>query len=119
MELSVLALQAVNIALYAISKVSDGALEKAGADVLGFLAKRFQGKVQIDKSEPKLLEAAILSEAAWDSKFKEDLERLVTHYQQIQSFPHISQTTKSGVNINVDKNSGMVVGQQIGQQFFR
>jgi hypothetical protein len=29
-------------------------LEKAGADVLGFLAKRFQGKLQIDKSESKL-----------------------------------------------------------------
>ena len=119
MELSVLALQAVNIALYAIDKVSGGALEKAEADVLGFLEKRFQGKLQIEKSEPKLLEAAILSEAEWDRKFQEDLERLVTHYQQIQNSSNVSQSTKSGVNINVDKNSGMVVGQQIGQQFFR
>ncbi|MBG1239858.1 hypothetical protein [Nostoc sp. NZL] len=115
MELSVLALQAVNISLWAIDKVSGGALEKAGADVLGFLAKRFQGKLQIDKSESKLLEAAILSEAEWDSKFQEDLERLVTHYQQIQNSSHVSQSTESGVNINVDKNPGTVVGQQ----FFR
>jgi len=119
MELSVLALQAVNIAMWAIDKASGGALEKAGADVLGFLAKRFQDKLQIDKSEPKLLEATIISEAEWDSKFQEDLERLVTHYQQIQHSSHVSQQTESGVNINVDKNSGTVVGQQIEQRFFR
>ncbi|MGG6238893.1 hypothetical protein ACQ4N7_09645 [Nodosilinea sp. AN01ver1] len=119
MESSVLALQAVNIALWAIDKVSGGALEKAGADVLSFLAGRFQGKLQIEKSEPKLLEAAILSEAEWDSNFKEDLERLVTNYQQIQNSFRVSQSTESGVNINVDNNSGKVVGQQIGQQFFR
>jgi hypothetical protein len=41
MELSVLVLQAVNIALWAIDKASGGALEKAGADVLGFLANRW------------------------------------------------------------------------------
>lgn len=122
MELSVLALQAGNIALWAIDKASGGALEKAGEDVLGFLVKKFQGKLQIDKSEPKLLEAAILSEAERDSKFQEDLERLVTHYQQIQNSSHVSQNsqnTESGVNINVDKNLGKVVGQQIGKQFFR
>jgi hypothetical protein len=119
MELSVLALQAVNIALWATDKASGGALEKAGADVLGFLVRRFQGKLQIDKSEPKLLEAAILSEAEQDRKFQEDLERLVTRYQQVQNTSYVSQSTKSGININVDKNSGTVVGQQIGQQFFR
>jgi len=118
MELSVLILQAVNIALYSIDKVSGGALEKAGADVLGFLVKRFQGKLQIEKSEPKLLEAAILSEAEQDRTFREDLERLVTHYQQIQNSSHVSQNTESGVNINVDKNSGTVV-EQIGDRFFR
>lgn len=118
MELSVLALQAVNIALHAIDKVSGSALEKAGADVLGFLAERFQSKLQIEKSEAKLLEAAILSEAEWDSKFQEDLERLVNNYQKIQISSRVSQSTESGVNINVDKNSGTVVGQ-IGQQFFR
>ncbi len=42
MELSVLALQAANIALWAIDKASGGALEKAGADVLDFLTRRFQ-----------------------------------------------------------------------------
>ncbi|PSB17247.1 hypothetical protein C7B65_19050 [Phormidesmis priestleyi ULC007] len=119
MELSVLTLQAVNIALYTIDKVSGGALEKAGADVLDFLSKRFQGKLQIEKSESKLLEAAILSEAERDRKFQEDLERLVTHYQHIQSTSHVSQSTESGVNLNVDKNSGTVVGQQIEQKFFR
>ena len=40
MELSVLALQAVNIILYAIDKTSGGALEKAGGDVLGDSHKR-------------------------------------------------------------------------------
>lgn len=118
MELSALVLQAINIALYSIDKVSGGALEKAGADVLGFLVKRFQGKLQIGKSELKLLEATILSEAEQDRKFREDLERLVTHYQQIQNSSHVSQNTKSGVNINVDKNSGTVV-EQIGDRFFR
>lgn len=119
MEPSVLALQAVNIALWAIDKASGGALEKAGADVLGCLAKKFQGKLQIDKSDPKLLEAAILSEAEWDSKFQKDLERLVTHYQKIQNSSHVSQSTESGVNINLGENSGTVVGQQIEQKFFR
>ncbi len=118
MELSVLALQAVNIALYAIDKVSGGALEKAGADVLGFLSKRFQDKLQIEKSQSKLLEAAILSEAEWDKKFQEDLEMLVTHYQQVKNTSKVSQNTESGVNINVDKNSGTVV-EQIGDRFFR
>jgi len=119
MELSVLALKAVRIALYALDKISGGALEKAGENVLEFLLKRFQGKIRIEKSESKLLEAAILSEAGLDSKFQEDLERLVTHYNQIQNTSYVSQSTESGVNINVDKNSGTVVGQQIEQKFFR
>lgn len=119
MSLSVLALQAVNIALFTIDKVSGGALEKAGADTLEFLQKRFQGRLRIDESESKLLEAAILSEAELDKKFQEDLERLVTQYQQIQSRSSVSQTTESGVNMNVGQNSGTVVGQQTEQKFFR
>jgi hypothetical protein len=119
MELSVLALEAVRIALYTLDKVSGGALEKAGGNVLDFLLKRFQGRVSIEKSESKLLEAAILSEASRDSNFKEDLERLVTQYNQIQNTSYVSQSTESGVNLNVDKNSGTVVGQQIEQKFFR
>jgi hypothetical protein len=55
-------------------------LEKAGADVFSFLSNRFQDRLQINKSNQKLLEAAILSEAEWDSKFHEELERLVSHY---------------------------------------
>ncbi|MEG3989872.1 hypothetical protein QUA13_22425 [Microcoleus sp. S28C3] len=119
MELSVLALEAASIALWAIDKVSGGVLEKAGADVLDFLKIRFQGKLQIKGSEPKLLEAAILSEAEWDKKFQEDLERLIKKYQQIQSTSNVSQSTDSGVNVNVGSNPGTVIGQQIGQQFFR
>ena len=119
MELSVLALQAASIALWAIDKVSGGVLDKAGADVLDFLTRRFQGKLQIKGSEPKLLEAAILSEAEWDKNFQEDLQRLINQYQQIQSTSDVSQSTESGVNINVGSNPGTVVGQQIGQQFFR
>lgn len=115
MDLFILASKAVSIALWAIDKVSDGALEKAGADVLDFLAKRFQDKLQIKGSEPKLLEAAILREAGEDRKFQEDLERLVTHYQQTQNAFYAYQSTESGVNLNVVNNSGTVTGQQ----FFR
>ena len=42
MELSVLVLQATTIALWVGDKVSGGALEKAGANLLDFLEKRFQ-----------------------------------------------------------------------------
>ena len=119
MELSVLALQAVNIILYAIDKTSGGALEKAGGDVLDFLSRRSHGKLQIDQSHPKLLEAAILSEAESDKNFQADLEKLVNHYQQVQNTSNVSQHTQSGVNINVPGNSGTVVGQQIKQSFFR
>ncbi|MBD2035994.1 hypothetical protein H6F76_13295 [Leptolyngbya sp. FACHB-321] len=118
MELSVLALQAANIALWAIDKVSGGALEKAGADVLEFLTKSFQGRLQIRGAKPELLEAAILSEAEWDREFQKDLEKLVNQYQQVQN-NSVSQNTESGVNINVASNPGTVIGQQIGQQFFR
>lgn len=119
MELSILVSQGVNIALWVIDKASGGALEKAGADVLDLLTKRFQGKFQIKGSDRKLLEAAILSEAECDKKFQEDLKKLVNQYQQIQNTSHVSQSTESGVNINVDNNSGKVIGQQIGQQIFR
>ncbi|NEO32175.1 MAG: hypothetical protein F6K36_17425 [Symploca sp. SIO3C6] len=119
MELSILVSRGVNIALWAIDKVSGGALEKAGADVLGLLTKKLQGKLQIKGSDRKLLEAAILSEAERDKKFQEDLEKLVNQYQQIQNTAHVSQSTESGVNVNVDNNSGQVIGQQIGQQIFR
>jgi predicted Zn-dependent protease len=118
MELSVLALQATTIALWAIDKVSGGALEKAGADVLEFLTRKFQGRLQIKESKPELLEAAILSEAEWDKDFQESLEKLIKQYQKIQS-SSVSQSTESGVNINVGENPGTVIGQQIGQQFFR
>ncbi|MDJ0800614.1 MAG: hypothetical protein QNJ51_28040 [Calothrix sp. MO_167.B12] len=82
------------------------------------MTKRFQDKLKIGESESKLLEAAILSEAEWDKKFQEDLEKLVNQYQQIQNVS-ASQSTESGVNVNVTDNSGTVIGQQIGQQFFR
>ncbi|MDZ7960707.1 MAG: hypothetical protein RMY34_22970 [Aulosira sp. DedQUE10] len=98
--------------------MASGALEKAGADVRDFLIQRFQGKLEIRESEPKLLEAAIVSEAEWDNKFQEDLERLVNQYQQIQN-TSVSQSTESGVNLNVSSNTGTVIGQQIGKQFFR
>jgi len=121
MDLSVLALQAVNIVLYLLDKSTGGALEKAGADVFEFLKARFQGRLQLEraKEEPKLLEAAIVSEAESDKRFQEDLERLVTQYQQTQNISNVSQTTQSGVNLNVNHNPGTVIGQQIDKQFFR
>ncbi|MEO1145118.1 MAG: hypothetical protein AAFY26_05920 [Cyanobacteria bacterium J06638_22] len=115
MELSVLAAQAVSIACWALDKVSGGALEKAGADVLDFLRRRFQDKLQLTKTDSKLLEAAILSEAHTDNKFRENLERLVKQYQYQKRKISVAQNTESGVNLNVDHNTGQVVGQQ----FFR
>ena len=121
MDLSVLALQAVNIVLYLLDKSTGGALEKAGSDVFEFLKARFQGRLHLEraKEEPKILEAAIVSEAESDKSFQEDLERLVTQYQQIQNISNVSQTTQSGVNLNVNQNPGTVIGQQIDKQFFR
>jgi hypothetical protein len=121
MDLSVLALQAVNIAIYLIDKATSGALEKAGADLLDFLKTRFQGRLQIEriKEEPQLLQAAIVSESESDRKFQEDLERLVIQYQQGQNTFNVSQSTESGVNANINNNTGTFIAQQIGQQFFR
>jgi hypothetical protein len=120
MELSFLAFQAVKIAFESIDKASGGALEKAGANILDFLMKRFQDKLQINGSEPKLLEAAILIEAERDNQFQEDLSKLVNQYQKIQNISNVSQNTNSGVNFN-GVNEGTVIGQQnIGNtQFFR
>jgi predicted Zn-dependent protease len=121
MDLLVLAPKAVEIALSAIDQVTDGALQQAGADLLSFLKTRFLGRLQITKAteDKKLLEAAIISEANSDQKFQKDLEKLVTQYNNIQNSYNISQSTESGVNISVDNNPGTVIGQQIGQQFFR
>jgi 2Fe-2S type ferredoxin len=117
MDLSVLAAQAVTIVLYTLDKATGGALERAGSDVLDFLKARFQGRVQLDKArrEHKLLETVILDEARLDGQFKEDLERLVTQFQQIQSVQNtsnVTQNTQSGVNLNVNSNTGTVIGQQ-------
>jgi hypothetical protein len=87
MDLSSLTDQAVIIALYTIDKAAGGALEKASADVLDFLKSRFRGRVSIDqaKQNKELLEAVIVEEARLDQQFKNDLERLVTQFQQVQS----------------------------------
>lgn len=117
MDLSVLAAQAVTIVLYALDKATSGALEKAGADILDFLKARFRGRVSLDKAkqEHKFLEAAIIDEAHLDRQFKEDLESLVSQFQQIQSVQNtstVTQNTQSGVNLNVNSNTGTVIGQQ-------
>jgi len=119
MELSILAAEASRIAFWAIDKASSGALGKAGADVLLFLKTKFQDKLQINQSDPQILESVILNEAQLNSQFQEDLQRLVNYYHQIQNSPNISQHTESGVNINLGSNSGTFVGQQIEQKFFR
>ncbi|MGC1308896.1 MAG: hypothetical protein WA885_16840 [Phormidesmis sp.] len=115
MQSSVLALKAAKIALYTVDKISSGALSKVGASILELLKERFQGKLQISKTEPELLEAAILSEAELDENFKIALEALVLKYHRIQDSSGVSQTTESGVNQSISGNSGTV----IGQQFFR
>ncbi len=117
MDISALAAQAVTIVLYALDKATGGALEKAGTDILDFLKTRFRGRVSLDKAkqEYRFLEAAIIDESRLDRQFKEDLERLVTQFQQIQSVENISnvtQNTQSGVNLNVNSNTGTVIGQQ-------
>lgn len=118
---SLLAAQAVKIALYALDNVTGGALEKAGANILTFLTKRFQDRLQIGKSESQLLEAAIISEASSDKEFQAELEKLVMNYSQIENSTQISQSTESGVNVNVQSNSGAinVGGQHVGTQIFR
>jgi len=120
MDLPFLAVQAVNATLYMLDKGTGGALEKAGVDVVEFLKARFRGRLNLEKAreEPKLLEAAIVSEAQQDAKFQEDLEKLITQFQQVQNSSNVSQSTQSGVNVNVSSNPGTVIGQKI-DQFFR
>lgn len=122
MDLSLLAVQAVKVTLYVLDKATGGALEKAGADVVEFLKARFLGRLNLDqaKEEPKLLEAAIVSEAQQDAKFQEDLASLIARFQQVQNISNVSQSTQSGVNVNVNSNPGTVIGQNIEkQEFFR
>ena len=78
MEISVLALEAVNIVLSTLDKATGGALEKAGADVFDFLKARFNGRFEFKQVEKErdILKAAIVSEANRDKRFQEDLERL-------------------------------------------
>jgi len=120
MDLSALAAQAVTIVLYTLDKATGGALEKAGADILDFLKARFRGRVSLDKEkqDSNLLEATIINEAQLDRQFKEDLERLVTQFQKVQSVQNtsnVTQNTQSGINLNVNSNTGTVIGQQISQ----
>jgi hypothetical protein len=124
MELTVLALQAANIAMWAIDKASSGALEKAGADVLDFLKNKFQNKLQIGSTIPELVQAAIISKAEQDGRFRDELEGLVKQYHQIYSSSVSNQATNSDVNVNFNNDSGVNVDQQIGNQnigtaFFR
>lgn len=104
-----------------LDKATGGALEKAGVDVMEFLKARFRGRLNLEQAreESKLLEAAIVSEAQQDVKFREDLEKLITEFQQVQNISNVSQNTQSGVNVNVNSNPGTVIGQKIDQQFFR
>lgn len=124
MELTVLALQAANIATWAIDKASGGALERAGADILDFLKNKFQNKLQIGRTSPELIQAAILSKAKQDEQFKNELEDLVKQFHQIRGASVSNQATNSGVNVNFNNSSGVSVNQQIGNQqigtaFFR
>jgi 2Fe-2S type ferredoxin len=117
MDMPALAVQAVTIVLYALDKATGGALEKAGADVLDFLKARFRGRVRLDKAkhDHRFLEAVIIDEARLDRQFREDLERLVTQFRQIQSvqnFSSITQNTHTGVNLNINSNTGTIIGQQ-------
>jgi ferredoxin len=118
MDLSTFAAQAVTIILYSLDKATDGALEKAGADILDFLKARFRGRVSLDNpnQDRKYLEATIIKEAKQDSQFKQDLERLIIQFQEnkpLQNISNFTQETQSGVNFNITHSPGSTfVGQQ-------
>jgi len=119
MLLSELATVTTGIALYVLDKTTGGALEEVGVQILRLLKAKFQGKPIIEKAkeDPKLLEAAIITEASRDSNFRNNLETLVVKFQKIQNTSaKVIQNTASGVNINSERNQGTVIGQQ---QYFR
>ena len=116
MELTELAKAASTAVLWGLDKAAEGALQQIGVKIFEFLKRRFQGQLQSEKvkKDTNLLEAFIISEAHKDNKFKESLEQLVIQFQQVQqqSNAKVSQNTAEGVNINADRNQGVVIGQQ-------
>lgn len=111
-----LAATTVKIVFNVLDKVTGGALEEVGVEILKYLKEKFQGTLKLDqaKKDPELLRAAILDKVSKDKNFKIDLEYLVVKYQKLESTrAKVIQNTQSGVNISADNS------KVIGQQFFR
>ncbi|MBD2099303.1 hypothetical protein [Leptolyngbya sp. FACHB-261] len=111
-----LAVATVKIVLDVLDKVTGGALEEVGTQLLQYLKTKLQGTLKLDKvrEDPALLRATVLDRALEDKRFKSDLEQLVLKFQKLESnTAKTIQNNQSGVNINAE-NSNVV-----GQQFFR
>jgi hypothetical protein len=111
-----LAAEAVKIVLDVLDKVTGGALEEVGVQVLQYLKAKLQGTLKLDqaKKDPTILQTAILNKALEDKNFKSELENLVVKFQKLENTTaKVIQSTHSGVNISADNS------KVIGQQFFR
>ncbi|NMG19399.1 hypothetical protein [Brasilonema bromeliae] len=111
-----LATETVKIVLNVLDKVTGGALEEVGVQILQYLKAKFHGTLKLDQvqKDPDLLKTAILEKAIEDQNFKSDLEQLIVKFQKLESnSAKVIQNTQSGVNINADKST------VVGQQFFR
>lgn len=111
-----LAAETVKIVLQVLDKVTGGALEEAGVQILQYLKSRLQGVFRLDqaKQNPEQLKTVILDKVIDDEIFRNELEQLVIKFQKLESTTaKVIQNTQSGVNINADNST------VIGQQFFR
>jgi len=111
-----LATATAKIVIDVLDKVTGGALEEVGVQILQYLKAQFKGRLKLDQvnKDPDLLKARILEEAIEDQNFKSDLEQLVVKFQKMESnSAKVTQNNQSGVNINADNS------RVVGQQFFR
>jgi hypothetical protein len=95
-----------------LNKVTDGALNEVGVQILQYLITKFQGNFQLDKvkEDPGILEVTVLDKALKDQNFKNELEQLVLKFKKIDNqTAKVIQNTQSGVNINAENSK--VVGQ--------
>ncbi|MEP0754294.1 hypothetical protein NDA03_18915 [Trichocoleus sp. Lan] len=107
-----LAAATVKILLGVLDKVTGGALEEVGTQILQYLQSKLQGNLRLDKvkEEPSLLKATVLDKALNDKTFKNELEQLVFKFQKLENnTAKVNQTTQSGVNINAENSK--IVGQ--------
>ncbi|XHR83468.1 MAG: hypothetical protein ACFKPT_03595 [Gloeotrichia echinulata GP01] len=107
-----LAAETAKIVFYALDKVTGGALEEVGVQILQYLKSQFKETLKLDqvKKDPDLLKTTILEKAIEDQNFKSDLEQLVVKFQKLENnSAKVIQNTQSGVNINAENSK--VIGQ--------